>query len=344
MAAGIEHGLLEGFRVRLTSLWYGSHPLSFALLPLSALFRTVVSVRRFAYRNGLLRSHKLPVPVIVVGNITVGGTGKTPLVIWLVEALRAAGHSPGVVSRGYGGDATAWPQAVSADSDPAEVGDEPVLIARRAACPVMVAPQRVAAARRLIADYACDVIVCDDGLQHYALRRDAEIAVIDGERRLGNGRCLPAGPLRETVARLRSVDLTVVNGAALAGECRMQLSGSVAQSLAAPLMERGLGEWRGSRVHGVAGIGNPGRFFAHLRGQGLNVVEHPFPDHHRFQAEDLRFGDDLPVIMTEKDAVKCRGFAGPLHWYVPVSAQIDGACQQRLQRLLMNIMGRDSAE
>jgi tetraacyldisaccharide 4'-kinase len=330
--------------VRLTSLWYGSHPLSFALLPLSALFRVVVSVRRFAYYSGVLRTHKLPVPVIVVGNITVGGTGKTPLVIWLVEALRAAGHRPGVVSRGYGGDAAVWPQPVTADSDPAKVGDEPVLIARRAACPVVVAPQRVAAARRLIADYACDVVVCDDGLQHYALRRDAEIVVIDGERRLGNGRCLPAGPLRETAARLRSVDLTVVNGAALPGECRMQLSGSVARSLAGPPRERDLGEWRGSTVHGVAGIGNPGRFFGHLRGQGLKVVEHPFPDHHRFQAEDLSFGDDLPVIMTEKDAVKCRDFAGPLHWYVPVSARIDDGCQQRLQRLFMNILGRYSAE
>jgi len=330
--------------VRFTSLWYGSHPLSFALLPLSALFRVVVSVRRFAYKTGVLRSHKLPVPVIVVGNITVGGTGKTPLVIWLVEALRAAGHHPGVVSRGYGGNAAVWPQPVTADSDPASVGDEPVLIARRAACPVVVAPQRVAAARRLIADYACDVVVCDDGLQHYALRRDAEIAVIDGERRLGNGRCLPAGPLRETAARLRSVDLTVVNGAASSGECRMRLSGSVAQVLAGPPRERDLGEWRGSTVHAVAGIGNPGRFFAHLREQGLNIVEHPFPDHHRFQAEDLHFGDDLPVIMTEKDAVKCRSFAGPLHWYIPVSARIDSDCQQRLQRLLMNILRRYSAE
>jgi len=330
--------------VRLTSLWYGSHPLSIVLLPLSVLFRIVVSVRRFAYKSGVLHSHKLPVPVIVVGNITVGGTGKTPLVIWLVEALRAAGHQPGVVSRGYGGNAEVWPQAVNADSDPAMVGDEPVLIARRAACPVVVAPQRVAAARRLIADYACDVVVCDDGLQHYALRRDAEIAVIDGERRLGNGRCLPAGPLRETAARLRSVDLIVLNGAASSGECGMQLSGSVAQSLAGPPRERDLGEWRGTTVHGVAGIGNPGRFFAHLRGQGLNVVEHPFPDHHRFQAADLHFEDDLPVIMTEKDAVKCRGFAGPQHWYVPVSARIDGDCQQRLQRLIVNIMTPYSVE
>jgi len=323
--------------VRLVSLWYGSHPLSIVLLPLSGLFRLVVAARRYAYKAGVLRSHKLPVPLIVVGNITVGGTGKTPLVIWLVESLRASGYRPGVVSRGYGGNAASWPQPVTAASDPAMVGDEPVLIARRTACPVAVAPRRVAAAHALITDYGCDVIVCDDGLQHYALQRDVEIAVIDAERRLGNGHCLPAGPLRESAARLRSVDITVVNGEALPGECRMQLDGTVAQSLADSQIKRDLGEWRGASVHGVAGIGNPGRFFAHLRGQGLKVVEHPFPDHHSFQADDLHFGDDLAVIMTEKDAVKCRGFAGSQHWYVPVTARLDDDCQQRLQRILHNI-------
>jgi tetraacyldisaccharide 4'-kinase len=324
--------------VRLASLWYGSHPLSILLLPFSGLFRMLVAARRFGYEIGMLHRHKLPVPVIVVGNITVGGTGKTPLVIWLVETLRAAGHRPGVVSRGYGGDAATWPRVVTADSDPAVVGDEPILIARRTACPVVVAPRRVAAARKLIADYDCDVIVSDDGLQHYALARDVEIAVIDGERRLGNGHCLPAGPLRETAARLNSVDLTVVNGEALSGECRMWLSGTTARLLSDPHVYRDLAEWRDTAVHGVAGIGNPGRFFAHLRGQGLNVVEHPFPDHHRFEAGDLRFADDLPVVMTEKDAVKCRGFGGPHHWYVPVTALIDSDCQQRLQRLLMQIL------
>jgi tetraacyldisaccharide 4'-kinase len=223
------------------------------------------------------------------------------------------------------------------------VGDEPVLIARRTGCPVAVAPRRAMAARKLIEDNGCDVIVCDDGLQHYAMERDLEIAVIDGGRRLGNGRCLPAGPLRETAARLRSVDLTVVNGEASSGECRMWLTGTVARALRDPHVYRELGEWRGSTVHGVAGIGNPGRFFAHLREQGLNVVEHPFPDHHRFRAVDLDFADKLPVVMTEKDAVKCRGFAGPDHWYVPVTAWVDADCQQRLQRLLMNLFSRSAA-
>ena len=323
--------------MRPASLWYGSHPLSILLLPLSGLFGLLVALRRLAYKTGMLRRHKLPVPVIVVGNITVGGTGKTPLVIWVVESLRAAGYRPGVVSRGYGGDATSEPQLVKADSDPAAVGDEPVLIAHRAACPVAVAPRRVMAARVLITDRGCNVIVSDDGLQHYALERDMEIAVIDGDRRLGNGHYLPAGPLRERAGRLRSVDITVVNGKALAGECRMQLIGVTAQSLADAHIKRDLIEWRDVSVHAVAGIGNPGRFFDYLRGQGLSVVEHPFPDHHRFQAADLRFGDDLPVLMTEKDAVKCRVFAAPNHWYVPVSASFDTDCQQRLQRLLAKI-------
>jgi len=329
--------------VRLASLWYGFHPLSIVLLPVSGLYCSLVALRRLAYRAGILRSHKLPVPVIIVGNITVGGTGKTPLVIWLVETLRDMGHRPGVVSRGYGAKAGVWPQLVDTDSDPGAVGDEPVMIARRAACPVAVAPRRVTAARKLIADYACDVIVCDDGLQHYALNRDVEIAVIDGERRLGNGRCLPAGPLRETASRLRSVDITVINGPAFSGECGMRLVGTSAQSLRDPEVRRDLVEWQGCAVHGVAGIGNPGRFFTHLREQGLTVMEHAFPDHHSFQALDLQFGDDLPVIMTEKDAVKCRAFAGPTDWYVPVSARVDGECQQCLRGLLANILPQDNA-
>jgi tetraacyldisaccharide 4'-kinase len=333
---------LKGSGVRPASLWYGSHPLSILLLPLSGVFGLLVSLRRFAYETGMLRRHKLPVPVIVIGNITVGGTGKTPLVIWLVESLRGAGYRPGVVSRGYGGDTARMPQLVTADSDPVAVGDEPVLIAQRAACPVAVAPRRVMAARALIADHDCNVIVSDDGLQHYALERDMEIAVIDGERRLGNGHYLPAGPLREQATRLRRVDIMVVNGKALPGECRMQLVGTTTQSLVDAHVKRDLGEWRDARVHAVAGIGNPARFFDQLRGQGLKVVEHPFPDHHRFRAADLRFGDDLPVVMTEKDAVKCRAFAAPNHWYVPVSARFDADCQRRLQHLLAKIKPHES--
>lgn len=330
--------------MRLASLWYGSHPLSIILAPLGWIFGLLSSVRRYAYRLGWLRAHRLPVPVIVVGNITAGGTGKTPLVMWLVEALRKAGRNPGVVSRGYGGGAAQWPQSVAADSDTLLVGDEPVLIARRTGCPVVVAPQRAAAAKKILADYDCDVIVCDDGLQHYALARDLEIAVLDGARRLGNRRCLPAGPLRETPARLHTVDLIVVNGEGLPGECKMRLVGDCAYSLSDPNASCALSHWRGGAVHGVAGIGNPERFFAHLRALGLEVREHPFPDHHRFRAEDLHFVDELPVIMTEKDYVKCRGFARAHHWYVPVTAQLDADCERRLQKLLADVMRRGTAK
>ena len=329
--------------MRLASLWYESHPISLLLLPISGLFRAVVALRRIAYKSGVLHRQKLPIPVIVVGNITVGGTGKTPLVIWLAEMLRDMGHQPGIVSRGYRGDTTSWPQLVEAESDPAKVGDEPVLIALRTGCPVAVAPQRVKAARLLISDKGCDVIVCDDGLQHYALERDLEIVVLDGERRLGNGHCLPAGPLRETAARLHGVDLVVVNGEASSNECRMHLVGTKVQSLSDPHVFQDLSEWQGTTVHGVAGIGNPGRFFAHLRAHGLNVLEHPFPDHHRFEEKDLRFSDTLPVLMTEKDAVKCRGFASPCLWYVPVNAGIEGDCKIRFHNLIMNLFPRDNA-
>jgi tetraacyldisaccharide 4'-kinase len=324
--------------MRLDSLWYGSHPLSLLLAPLGAAFAAVAAARRRAYHSGLLRSVKLPVPVIVVGNITVGGTGKTPLVIWLVETLRTMGHRPGVVSRGYGGRARTWPQRVTADSDPALVGDEPVLIARRCACPVVTAPQRVSAARTLLAEYDCDVIVSDDGLQHYALARDLEIVVMDGARRLGNGRCLPAGPLREAPSRLQHVDIVVINGEARAGECGLRLVGERSRALLDPSLEQPLDHWRSGTVHAVAGIGNPARFFAHLRKHGLEVVEHAFPDHHRFQSRDIAFGDGRPVLMTEKDAVKCRAFAGVAHWYVPVDAVPDAACRRRLEALLARVL------
>lgn len=276
--------------------------------------------RRYAYRN---RRRCLPTPVIVVGNISVGGNGKTPLVIYLVERLRANGRAPGIVSRGYGGRANT-PQAVSPDSDPRQVGDEAVLLAGRCRCPVVVGKDRVAAAQALLLDYACDVVVADDGLQHYALARDIEIAVIDGQRRFGNGFCLPAGPLREPPRRLREVDWVVGNGSAKAGEILMTLHAEHAHRLSEAKESRAL---RGFRVpvHAIAGIGNPQRFFTTLREHGLTLYEHPFPDHHRFSAGDLDFGDDLPILMTEKDAVKCRPWASERCWYVPVCARLDAS-------------------
>ncbi len=269
-------------------------------------------------------------PVIVVGNISVGGTGKTPLVIWLATVLEDNGYRPGVISRGYGGRASVWPQLVTSDSDPALVGDEPILIARRTRCPIAVAPRRNAAARALLEAHGCDVLISDDGLQHYGLLRDIEIAVIAGERGLGNGWCLPAGPLREPPSRLREVDFVVTQGRVLDGSLVMRLHGEQALNLLDPCVVQPLEAFAGRRIHAVAGIGNPKRFFDDLARIGLELNAHPFPDHHRFTAADLEFGDEHPVLMTEKDAVKCRAFAKAHHWYVPVTAQPDERLAQGL--------------
>jgi tetraacyldisaccharide 4'-kinase len=323
---------------RLASLWYSRSPLVLLLLPLSWLFRLLVALRHLGYRAGVLPSHRLPVPVIVVGNITVGGTGKTPLVIWLVEHLRTLGHRPGLVSRGYGGQARNWPQQVRPDSDPAMVGDEAVLLAGHCRCPMAVGPDRVAAARALLEHHDVDILVSDDGLQHYALQRDLEIVVIDGVRRFGTGYCLPAGPLREPQSRLESADLVVANGIGGRREYAMRLKPALAWRLDDPRQRRELRDFAGTRVHAVAGIGHPERFFTALSGLGIQVIPHAFPDHHPFRAEDLLLTpDDHPILMTEKDAVKCRSFAGLQAWVVPVQAELDERFTLQLDRLLAQL-------
>jgi len=305
----------------LQEIWYGGRAPSLTLRALAFVYAAAVRLRRLLFDFGIMPRVRLPVPVIVVGNITAGGTGKTPLTIALVEALRARGWKPGVVSRGYGGDARR-PLRVDADSHPAIVGDEPCLIARATAAPVVVGRDRAAAARLLLESGEVDVIVADDGLQHYRLRRDVEICVIDGARRFGNGRLLPAGPLREPVERAAAFEFRVCNGGnAQAGEVPMTLHGDEAVLLVSP-MRRRLSEFAGTGAHAVAGIANPARFFAQLRAAGIDVTEHPFPDHHAFVAADIGIGDGLPVLMTEKDAVKCAAFAGGSCWYVPVRAAL----------------------
>ena len=320
---------------RLFDIWYGGHPLGLLLWPLSLIYRLLVGARRLVYRLGLLPSLSLPVPLIVVGNISVGGTGKTPLVIWISRFLCEKGYRPGVVTRGYGGQAKKWPQQVRADSDALMVGDEAVVIARRAAVPVAAGPDRYAAARALIERHGCDIIVSDDGLQHYRLNRDIEIAVIDGVRRHGNGRCLPAGPLREPLSRLKSVDMMVTNGIAVRGEFAMKY---IAQSLQ-PVAARDIATpppdpARGAGIHAIAATGNPDRFFESLRQQGFRVLKHAFADHYVYRREDVDFADELPVVMTEKDAVKCLRFAGERHWYQPIEAQLPPAFEHRLLELL----------
>ncbi|HEU0277763.1 MAG TPA: tetraacyldisaccharide 4'-kinase [Rhodanobacteraceae bacterium] len=306
----------------LQQRWYERRSPPAWTLPLAALYGGACAARRALYRRRLLRAWCLRVPVVVVGNLVAGGTGKTPLTIALVRALRERGWKPGVVSRGYGGSART-PQLLDGDPDPAVVGDEPALIRRRADLPVAVGADRVRAAHLLLAD-GVDVIVADDGLQHYALARDVEICVIDGERRFGNGWLLPAGPLREPLARLAGVDFVVANGGdPRPGEIPMRLAlGDVAVAVDGSGRARALGAFGDTAAHAVAGIGHPGRFFAALRARGLTVIGHPFPDHHRYTAAELAYGSGAPVLMTEKDAVKCRAFARSGWWSVPVSAEL----------------------
>jgi tetraacyldisaccharide 4'-kinase len=309
----------------LEALWYRDHLLSYLLLPLSWLYCAVVWIRRRGYRWGWFQRRRLAVPVVVVGNLTVGGTGKTPLVLWLAGVLRRQGYRPGIVTRGYRGETQRpGPRIVTAASDPVEMGDEAVLLARRGDCPVAVAGDRAAAAQMLIDLHRCDIIVADDGLQHYRLQRDLEILVVDAERGFGNGRCLPAGPLREPLRRMREVDLTVCNGApCLAGAVVMRLVPGRLVNLRNADVRCDLADFRDREVTAVAGIGNPGRFFTLLRRHGLKVRERPYRDHHRFMPQDAAAWPAGPVLMTEKDAVKCSGFAAAGHWYLPVEADLD---------------------
>ncbi len=318
----------------LQELWYQPHPTSALLLPLSWVYTGVVLLRRQIYLTRLINPESLPAPVIVVGNIAVGGTGKTPLVIWLHRFLSAQGYRPGIVSRGHGGRARQWPQQVRPDSDPATVGDEAVLLARHTRAPIAVGPDRHAAAEALIRHQGCDLILSDDGLQHYALRRDLEIAVIDGVRRHGNGYCLPAGPLREPISRLRDVDIIVTHGIAGRGEFPMKYVPGVPQPVAPSSRSRQGATPGPQQVHAVAGTGNPDDFFHLLRVLGYQPHCHRFPDHHVFRREEINFNDDLPVIMTEKDAVKCERFAGMEHWYLPIEAELPAVFERRLLELL----------
>jgi len=298
-------------------------------MPLAWLYGRVVAVRQAAYRRGWLRVVRVEVPVLVVGNITVGGSGKTPLTLALIERLVARGRKVGVVSRGYGGKAAEYPCVVATDTTAREAGDEPLLIARISRAAVAVDPVRPRAAQRLIDDCGVDFIVADDGLQHYALARDGEIAVTDTRRGHGNGWLLPVGPLREPERRLDSVDMALAHG--YRGD--FWLEPGAAQALAGTAT-RELAAFAGQCVHAVAGIGDPARFFSMLGDYGIDVIAHPMPDHHDFVASDIHFDDDRPVLMTAKDAIKCMGFADARHWLVPVKAVFSEACDARLDVLL----------
>jgi tetraacyldisaccharide 4'-kinase len=312
---------MSGFAERVVAIWYEGAPVPWWLRMLQPAYRALRALHLAPYRTGLRRAALIAVPVIVVGNITAGGSGKTPLVIALGDGLRQRGWRPGVSSRGHGGTELG-PLLLDDLPDPARVGDEPCLIRRRTGAAVAVGRDRARAAALLI-ERGVNVIVADDGLQNPSFARDIEICVIDGQRRFGNGRLLPAGPLREPVERLGTIPFRVCNGGvAQPGEIPMHLLGEVAVPVERTAMTRPLESFAGQRVHAVAAIGNPERFFLGLRAHGIEVIAHPFVDHHAFVAADLAFADELPVLMTEKDAVKCVAFASARFWCVPVRAEL----------------------
>jgi tetraacyldisaccharide 4'-kinase len=304
--------------------WYRRGAMAWLLWPASIVFGLLAFARRLLYRLRILDSSHPGIPVIVVGNLTAGGAGKTPLVLWIAEFLKGKGWSPAIVSRGHGGAGGA-PRAATISSEPEDVGDEPVVLARRSGCPVWVGGDRVAVIQAMRLQHPeVNVVILDDGLQHYRLRRDLEIAVVDA-RGLGNGFLLPAGPLREPARRLRTVDAVVCHDNEAFAGFRMSLVGSELHRMTDARERRPAQGFAGENVHAVAGIGNPNRFFLHLEKLGVRLIPHPFPDHHRFVAEELAFDDGADVLMTEKDAVKLRRYARANWWVLPVSAKLDPA-------------------
>ncbi|MEA5673188.1 tetraacyldisaccharide 4'-kinase [Pseudomonas sp. MH2] len=311
------------FTDRLLAAWYQGHPALGLLRPLEALYRRVVTRKRARFLSGESASYRAPVPVIVVGNITVGGTGKTPMILWLIEHCRSLGLKVGVVSRGYGAKPPHFPWRVQASQSAVQAGDEPLLIVQRTDVPLMIDPDRSRAVQALLVSEPLDLILCDDGMQHYRLARDLELVLIDAARGLGNGRCLPAGPLREPVERLDDVGAVLHNGATVDPP-----RGFAFGLRPSALVNLRTGERRplehfpaGQALHAVAGIGNPQRFFNTLQGLNWQPVPHPFADHAQFDAQSLAFEPPLPLVMTEKDAVKCRDFAGDDWWYLAVDAE-----------------------
>ncbi|RDE24779.1 tetraacyldisaccharide 4'-kinase [Motiliproteus coralliicola] len=333
--------------------WYGSAGVLKLLSPLEGVFSALAQRRRQAYQQQRKPSYRASVPVVVVGNISIGGTGKTPFTLWLLEQLKQRGLRPGVVSRGYGGKAPEYPFAVTAQSRPEQVGDEPLMLASHSGCPLVVDPDRGRAVRHLLQHHDCDLIVSDDGLQHYALQRDIEIVLIDGQRGFGNGHCLPVGPLREPPSRLEQVGFIVINGQPDSNpQLQSQLSALAVEETA--VMALRPGGWRRldgeavelapQSVHAVAGIGNPQRFYDTLGKLGFEVNAHSFVDHHRYQEEELQFEPELPLVMTEKDAVKCRAFSPDNRYYLPVTATLPVGFQDALLTKINQLVAASAEE
>jgi len=319
----------------LERCWYRTDYAHLILLPVSWIFGALAALRRTLYRLRILKSFRLAVPVIVVGNISVGGTGKTPLTLALAQQLIERGRHPLIISRGYGGDGCQ--RQVTPDNTASQTGDEPLLMARRNLCPVWVGRDRVATANQaLLSHPECDVVLCDDGLQHYRLQRDVEIVVIDGARGFGNGYLLPAGPLREPASRLNNVNAVVINGnqsiSNFNNQYMMSLYGDIFFNLRYPEKTISASKLQALNLHAVAGIGNPQRYFDHLKELGLTVTPHAFPDHYPYQAGDLDFDSCDALLLTEKDAVKCAAFADDRFWVLRVDARIDSALTDHILR------------
>lgn len=319
--------------------WYQGNKSVYVLLPLTLVFWVISSLRRLLFRLGIFKSSKSTVPTVVVGNISVGGTGKTPFAVYLVELLKKMGHTPGIVSRGYGSNADMdYPRFVNRDSSAADVGDEPKLLAMKADCPIVIAPKRAEAVAMLEQQTDVDVIISDDGLQHYEMARNAEIVLVDGARQHGNGWLLPVGPLREPKTRLKSVDLVIENqGFNEQGEYR--LAAGTIYNLARPEQTIELSKIKA--VHLISGIGNPNRFVDTVRGLNLEIQSETwFPDHHPFSVDDFQQYQSIPtdeiILMTEKDAVKCTEFAQGNWFVLPISAVISDALEKRIMQLVEN--------
>jgi tetraacyldisaccharide 4'-kinase len=329
------------FRKLFDRIWYENHPASYLLLPFSWLYGLIVKLRKILYTSGFFETNYASVPVIVVGNITVGGAGKTPFVIWLSEYLTNKGYTPGVISRGYGRKSSSYVQQVRHDSDPENVGDEPVLIAKRSGVPVAVASDKYEAANQLVNMANCDVLICDDGLQHYALGRNLEIAIIDGDREFGNNCMLPAGPLREPVNRLTSVDMLISKSKEYENSFLMEYEFGDLVQLNDQDKLISINKLKGQQIHLVSGIANPDRFHSVFKEHQIHVIKHVFPDHYNYSLQDIDFNDDKPIVMTEKDAVKCAKFAKDNMWYLPVDVKFNDIFYHRIETLIAeNINGQ----
>ena len=319
-------------RIDLPRYWYSRsfHFLTVLLLPFSWLFALIVQFRRWLYQVGLLKTQRFPVPIIVVGNIVVGGTGKTPCVLWLVNFLEKHGYSPGIVSRGVGGIKHQQAHIVQSTDSPQRVGDEAVLLRRNTQCPIVVCLNRAEAVRKLLKQFTCNIVISDDGLQHYSLGRDIEIVMIDGVRYFGNLHLLPAGPLRESVKRLHNVDFVVVNGGDERNAYTMTLLPTQFVSMNNFQEKIDCVHFPYKNIHAVAGIGHPERFFSTLKTLGFTIKPHSFKDHYSYDAHDFEFKDEYPIVMTEKDAVKCFSFADQRYWYLSITAKMNKRLEQEL--------------